>query len=169
MGVALLGLSDDAWELLLLPAAYLVLVAFLGFGLWLLAGPAEPAFEDLANVLGMKSDAEVTQDDLLDAGCRPQVVGPAMLGGPLQQEGLQGVQLVIGEGGGAADRLGIETAWEVGLAQPAMQRDTVDAKSPRDDGRGLTFPHGGDGPLAEEFAFSSSSWSSHDLFYAASA
>src|SRR5262249_36976141 len=109
------------------------------------------------------------EDDLLDAGRGPQVVGPAMLRGPLQQEGLQLVELVIGEGGGAAHRLGIEAAGDAGLAQPAMQGDAVDAEGPSDGGRGLAFAHGRDGPLAEEFAFSSSSWSSHGLFYAASA
>jgi hypothetical protein len=77
--------------------------------------------------------------------------------------------MVVREGGGAANRFGIQTARDLGLAEPAMKGDAVDTKSPGDGGRGLAFTHGRDGTLAEEFAFGSSSWSSHDLFYAASA
>jgi hypothetical protein len=87
----------------------------------------------------------------------------------LQQQGLQGAQLVIGEGGGASDRLGIQAAWDSGLAQPALQGDTVDANGAGHGGRGLALAHGGDSALAEKLAFSGSSWCSHELFYAASA
>src|SRR5262249_42715445 len=119
--------------------------------------------EHFADVLGVEIDAEVAEDDLLDAGCGPQVVGPAVLRGALQQEGLQLVELVVGEGGGAADRLGVEGPREAGPGRATVRGGAGEG------GRGLACTHGRDGPLAEEFAFSSSSWSSHGLFYAARA
>ena len=83
----------------------------------------------------------------------------------MQQQGLQLAELVVGEGRGAADRPGVEATGESGLAQPALHADAVDAEGASDGGRGLTFAHGRDGTLAKEFMRSSSSWSSHNLFY----
>src|SRR6202043_674756 len=89
--VAVAGCLHDTRELGLFPAAYVLLVPLLGLGLRFLAGPTEAAFEDLSDMLGVIGDAEVTEDYLLDTGRRPQIVGPAVLVGALQQEGLQSV------------------------------------------------------------------------------
>ena len=89
MGLPLLGLLDDPGQLLGPSVGDLLVVALLGLLLRLLAAPAQPPPDDLADVLDVVLDAEVAADDLGDPVGTPQVVAPAVGLGPLQQQALQ--------------------------------------------------------------------------------
>jgi hypothetical protein len=85
------------------------LVPLPGLPLRLLAGPAEPPLEHLADVLGVEADVEVALDQLGGPGGGPQLGAPAVGLGPLQQQGLQLLQLGVGEAGlGSGVGLGSE-------------------------------------------------------------
>jgi hypothetical protein len=58
------------------------LIALPGLLPWLLAGPAEPKLDDLANVLRMVTDAEVAADHFRDSRGGPQFGAPAVGSGP---------------------------------------------------------------------------------------
>jgi hypothetical protein len=73
------------------------LVAFLRPPLRLLAGPAQLALEDLADVLRVEGDAEVPLDEVGDAGGGPQRGPPAVRLGPLQQQPLQSLAVRLAE------------------------------------------------------------------------
>src|ERR1700722_4132615 len=151
VGVPLPRLPQDAREGLLLPAAYGILVAFLGLELRLLAGPAQTPLEDLADMLGVVGNAEVASDHFADAGRSPQVVGPAVPGGALQEQHLQLLELGIGKARLATQRLGGEATGGAGLAEPTINAAAVDAEH-FGDGRGLlSFADGFDGTLAAAF------------------
>jgi hypothetical protein len=151
----------NARDILLLPAAYAVLVALLGLGLRLLAGPAQAAFEDLADVLGVVVDAEVAQDQALDAGGGPQVVGPAVPGGAWQQESLQLVQLVVGKPVGTAQGPGVEAAGPSVQAEPAVDGSVIDAPDLGDRGRPVPLADGFDGASSSVFEFAAGNRGTH--------
>src|SRR5262249_26769706 len=93
---------------------------------------------------------------------RPEVVPPPVRCGALEQQPLQLLQLVVGQGGGASDGLGVEAARRSRLVQPALDGDAVDAKN-LGHGRGrLTLVDRSDGAFADMFPYSSSSWCSHE-------
>ena len=62
MGVALLGLGEDARELVVEPAQDGLVVVAAGAVLGLLTASVEAALEDLADVLGVEADAEMATD-----------------------------------------------------------------------------------------------------------
>ena len=85
----------------------LLVVALLGLLLRLLAAPVQPPPDHLADVLGVVVDAEVAADHLGDPVGAPQVVVPAVGLGPLQEQPLQLLDLLVGEPGlGAGVGLG---------------------------------------------------------------
>ena len=57
------GLSEDARQLVGLPAFHLLVVAFPGLAFGLLAGPAQALLEDLADVFGVVRDAQAFADE----------------------------------------------------------------------------------------------------------
>src|SRR5437870_5485321 len=99
-------------------------------------------------MFGMIVNAEVTADDLRHAGSRPQVIGPTVAGSPRQQKGFQLTQLLVGETGRSAQGLGIQTAGCAGLAQPAVNRATINAENLGDGGGILPLADRRDGALA---------------------
>lgn len=105
MGLPHIRLAEDARVLVSQPPGHLLVVPLAGLAPGLLAGPAELALEDLADVLGVVGDAEAALDEPGDAGGGPQFVVPAVVLGPLAQQPLQGGQLALGKAGAAA-RLG---------------------------------------------------------------
>jgi transposase len=87
VGLAHERLAEDARVLVAQPPGHLHVVALPGLPPGLLAGPAEPAFEDLADALGVVGDAGAALDEPGDAGGGPQLVVPAVALDALQQEG----------------------------------------------------------------------------------
>ena len=87
------GAADDLGQFLTPSVIDGDLVALPGLLLRLLAGPAEPKLDNLANMLRVVVDAEVSWDQLGDAcGC-PQLSSPAVSLGPLQEQLLEAVEL----------------------------------------------------------------------------
>jgi hypothetical protein len=110
VGIAVEGRIGDAGKRLLLPAAYALLVPLLGLGLGLLASPAQAAFEDLADMLGVIGDAELAADDFGDPGGGPQVGGPAVAGGAWQEKGVRPTNRVVAQAGAGSRGEGVKTA-----------------------------------------------------------
>jgi hypothetical protein len=79
------------------------------------------------------------------------------------------MELVIGQGGWASHRLGVEAARCTGHAEPAVQGDAMDAEYLGNRGGRLALTDGGDSAFTEMFAFSSGSGCSHTSFYASAA
>jgi hypothetical protein len=106
---SLAGLADDVGQVLTPSVADGLHVPLLGPFLGLLAGPVEASLEDLANVLGMEGDLELTFDQLGDPTGGPQFGSPAVVLGPLLEMVFQLLELGIVEPGlGSGVRLGGE-------------------------------------------------------------
>src|SRR5436190_21875965 len=73
VSIALLRFGEEPGELVLAPQAYRFLVTLPGPLLWLLAGPPQTPLEDLADMLGVIADVEVSVDKSGDACSGPQV------------------------------------------------------------------------------------------------
>ena len=82
MGLSSPGSSDDFGQFLTPSVVDGDRVTLLGLFLRLLAGPAEPELEDLTDVLGVVSDAEMSVDQHGDAGGGPKLGAPAGLLAP---------------------------------------------------------------------------------------
>jgi hypothetical protein len=95
VGLATPRFTEDAGELIGLPAFYLLVVALPGTSLRLVAGPVQPPAEQAADVGRVILDAEVAEDDLGYSGCGPQFVGEAVGRWPLREELFQFGQLGI--------------------------------------------------------------------------
>ena len=67
MGLALPGFPKHARQLIVLPAFDLLVIAFARLAFGLLAGPAQTALEDLADVFGVVRDAEALSNEAGDA------------------------------------------------------------------------------------------------------
>jgi hypothetical protein len=134
----------DAGEVIGLPSLRLLVAAFAGLALRLLAGPLQALLEDLADVFGVVANAEVALNQAGDTIRGPELVGPTMLLGPLQQESLQLAQLVRGEArGGTGVGLAGQTGLRARQTPPTMDGSFVDAEDARDRGGGL--------PVFDEF------------------
>jgi hypothetical protein len=94
MGLAAAGSADDLGQFLTPSVVDGNRVALLGLLLRLLATPVEPTLDDLADVLGVITDAEMATDHLGDPCSRPQLGPPAMGFGTLQKQLLELLELV---------------------------------------------------------------------------
>src|SRR3954451_22315205 len=130
-----------------------------------LAGPAQTPAEDLAGVLDVVRDGEVTLDHLGDPLGGPEGIGPAVGGGPLTEERLQLPELLGGEPGpGTGMRPGgPPVGGGLGHPLPAVERGAADAEDAGDDGGGLPLVHQLDGPGAATLQFGCGSDRSHAL------
>ena len=97
MGLAILGLLEDLGEVLTPSVVDLLVVALLGLLLRFLAAPPQPMPEDRADMFDVIGDPPMAVDHLGDPLGRPQDVGPAVVGRPLEQEGFQLGQLLVSE------------------------------------------------------------------------
>ena len=159
MGVAPPGLGQDARERLLPPALDLLVVALGGPVLGLLGASVEALFEDLADVLGVVGEAEVAADDRGDALGRPQLGGPAVGAGAVQQQVFEVLQLVVAQARGRA-RVGLggqAVGMRAGGLAPAVEGGAGDAQDAGDGGRGLAAVHEFDRMAATAFQFGGSS------------
>src|SRR5580704_9785039 len=99
VGLAYPGLAHDTREFISLPSLDLLLIAFAGPALRLLAGPAEFVLEDLAYVFGMEGDAEIALDQARDPISAPKLVGPAVLLGTIEEQGFEFDHLALAQTG----------------------------------------------------------------------
>ncbi len=140
VGLAFPGFSEDARQLIGLPALHLLVVAFAGLALGLLAGPAQSLLEDLADVLGVVGDAEAFADEPGDAVGGPQFVVPAVFLGALEKEAFEFAEVVVGQPGrGAGDGPGVQAVGLAGHASPAVQGGDADAEDAGDRGGGFAL------------------------------
>src|SRR5262249_9403691 len=166
VGLPLPRLAEDARQLIRQPALHLLVVALAGLALGLLAGPTEPALEDLAHMLGVVGDAEALADEPCDAVGGPQLVGPAVLVGALPQEAFEFAEVVVRQPGRRArDGLGIEAMRPAGHPAPAMQGGRADAEDAGDHGRGFALVDEFHRATAAAFQFSCGSFGSHTCYY----
>src|SRR5262245_26131515 len=98
-------------------------------------------------MLGVVGDAEVPADDDGDAGRGPQVGGPSVAGGALQEQAFQLGQLGVGQAVRAVQGDGVEAAGGACEADPAVDGGALDAEDAGDGGGGLAFAVGRDGAL----------------------
>ena len=162
MSLAILGLLEDLGEFLTPSVIDLLGVALLGLLLRFLAGPAQPLAEDLAGMLDVVRDGEVTPDHLGDPLGGPEGIGPAVGGGPLTEERLLLLELLGGEPGPGTGMGpgGQPLGGGLGHLLPAVERGAADAEDAGDDGGGLALTHQFDGPGAAALQLgSSSNWS----------
>jgi len=107
VGLAATGSADDLGQFLTPSVVDGNWVTLLGLLLRLLATPVEPTLDDLADVLGVVTDAEMATDHLGDPCSRPQLGPPAMGFSTLQKQLLELLELVgIEARGSAGVRLG---------------------------------------------------------------
>src|SRR5262249_20641472 len=144
------------------PALHLLVVALARLAPGLLAGPAEPPLEDLADVLGVVGPAEALADEPRHAGGGPQLVGPAVLPGTLGEEALELLEVVVGQprrrtGAGA----GVEAVRPAGQAPPAMHGGGLDTEDAGDLGRGLAPLDQFNGAATPALQFFGGSFGSH--------
>jgi len=118
-------------------------------------------------VFGVVVHAEAAADEGGHAGGSPQLVGPAVLVGTLQEEAFQFVQVVVGEPrGGAGDGFGVEAMRVSGQAAPAMDGGFMDAQDAGDGGGRFPVVNQVHGSAASAFEFSCSSYGScHIVLY----
>lgn len=86
MSAALSRLADETGKLDLSEVSNLGVVAFAGSATRLLRRPVESFAEDAADVIVMERDAEVPLNEDGDASAGPQLGGPAVGFGSLQEE-----------------------------------------------------------------------------------
>jgi hypothetical protein len=94
VGLAAAGSADDLGQFLTPSVVDGNRVTLLGLLLRLLATPVEPTLDDLADVLGVVTDAEMAADHLGDPCGGPQLGPPAMGFGTLQKQLLELLELV---------------------------------------------------------------------------
>ena len=82
MGLASPGPADDLRQFLTPSVSNGDLVTFPGPPLGLLAGPGQAMLADLADMLGVEADLEMTFDELGDACGGPQLGAPPVSLGP---------------------------------------------------------------------------------------
>lgn len=163
MSLLLPGTLDDLGEFLTPSLVDLLGVALLGLLSRLLAAPAEPVPEDLADGLGVVLDTEVAADHLGDPPSTPQGVGPAVDLGSLERERFELLELFIRKSDlGSRMRLGGQPlGCGLGQSLPALQRGAADAQDASDEGGRLSLVHQLDSPSATTFQFGCSSLRSH--------
>jgi hypothetical protein len=159
MSVARPGLGQDARELPVQPAQDGFVVVSPRALLRLLTASVEAALEDLADVLGVETDPEVSADECGDARGRPEIVEPTVGGGPLQEEVLPVDQLVVAQARGRT-RMGLGSqalGMGAGLTLPAVERVAASTEDARDVRGGLALVQEIDGTPAAAFEFSGAS------------
>ena len=121
-------------------------------------------------MLGVVLQPEVPVNDGGDAVGSPELVGPAVMLGPLEQELFEVVQLLRAEARRRPRmRLGVQAGLAVREAPPAMDRGFMHAEDSGNDGGGFATLHEFDRATAAAFEFScGSNWSCHALLYARS-
>jgi hypothetical protein len=93
VGATLLRFPENPRELIAFPAVDLVVVTLPSTPLGLLARPAQPGVQETTNMIGIVRDAKVAVDEGGDAPAGPQLVGPAVGLGALEQQLFQLPQL----------------------------------------------------------------------------
>jgi hypothetical protein len=94
VGLAAAGPADDLGQFLTPSVVDGNLVTFPGLLLRLLATPVEPKLDDLADVLGVVTDAEMAADHLGDPRGGPQLGPPAVGSGTFAEQVLELIELV---------------------------------------------------------------------------
>ena len=109
MGLTLPGVAQETRQRIGLPTVHLLVVAFARLAFGFLAGPAQAALENLADVFGVVRYAEALSDQAGDAIGGPQFVGPAVGLGALEQQLLELAELFLGQPRrGAGSGLGLQ-------------------------------------------------------------
>ena len=118
-------------------------------------------------MLRVIADAEVAVDQRGHARGGPEVVGPTVVLGALQQQALDLRPLPRGQAGlGAGVGLGAQAGAAAGVTTPAVDGGLMGAQDARDGGRGLALLQQLHRPAATPLQFSSSSdGSSHTRLY----
>jgi hypothetical protein len=163
VGLAAAGASDDPGQFLAPSVLDGDFVTLLGLALGLLAGPAELMLEDLADVLGMEADVEMTANQLGSSIGGPQFGAPAMDLGASEQQRLQAAHLIVIEPGRPA---GVALGGELlgGLLiqlQPGVDGGAGAAQEAGDLAGMLAFVDKLNGAAAPTFEFFCSSYGSH--------
>lgn len=162
----LVGLAENASQFIALPAFDLLVVAFAGLASRLLAGPTQTLFEDFTHVFRVEGDAQALLDKACHAIGGPQLVGPAVFLGTLQQKAFEFAEMVVGKSWrGAGQGPGVQAVGFLGHASPAMYRGSADTEDAGDDGRGLALFDEFDGAATAAFEFSGCSFRSHTVLY----
>lgn len=163
MGLAGFGLLDDSGQFLTPSVVDRLGVVLFGLGLRLLADPAEPFLDQLADMLGMVADTKVAADHLGDPRGGPQEVGTAVGFGPFEQESFEFLDLLgaepdlgskVGFGGKSVGR-------RLGHLFPAVERSPAHTEDAGDGGRRLALFDHRDGASASSFEFGNGSNGSH--------
>ena len=118
-------------------------------------------------MLGMVRDAQAFAEQAGDAAGGPQLVGPAVRLGALEQELFQKAELVVGKAWGVARvGTGLQAVRLPGQPPPAVDGRRQDAQDARDGGGRFTLFHQFNRPSATAFEFSRCSFGSHASLYA---
>jgi hypothetical protein len=118
---ATVGLTEDAWEFVTLPAFHLLVVALPGTPLRFVAGPVQATAEQTADVFGVILDAEVPLDEESHPSGRPQFIGETVGRCPLQEKLFQFGQLGVRESAfGPGGRFGGEAVSLASHLSPAV-------------------------------------------------
>ena len=163
MGLAAAGSADDLGQFLTPSVVDGDLVTLPGLFLRLLATPVEPKLDDLADVLGVITDAEMATDYLGDPCSRPQLGPPAMGSGTFAEQFLELIELVVVEAWGPARvRLGSELGRGFALQfQPSVDRGPAAAEEAGDVVGMLALVYQLNGAATPAFEFLCSSDTSH--------
>ena len=163
MRLALPRLAQAAGPCSRLPAFDLLAGAFAGSALGLLARPVQPLFAELANGFRVVGDSEAIAEEACDPVGRPQRMVPAVGLGPLQEQGFQVVEVVVGQAwGGSRRRPGRQSVLSLRPSPPAVDGGGAYAEDTGDDGRGFPRCDEFDGTATATLAVSSSSCGSHN-------
>ena len=146
VGLAAPGPADDPGQFLTPSVVDGHLVPLPGPPLRLLAGPAQPPLEDLADVLGVEGDAEVPLDQLGDPGGGPQLGPPAVGLGPFRA-GLPVPESLAGQRGPGVG-LGGELPRGLGELHPGVDGGAAAAEEVGDVVGGFALLDEFDGPEA---------------------
>jgi hypothetical protein len=144
---------DDARELGAFPTGDGFLISFAGAALGFLRRPAESLAEEAADMIVVKSNAEMVLDQLGDARRGPQGIGPAVRHRTLLQQGFQLAELLIGHlPGPMRMRLGCERGFGLALT-PAVHRRPMHAQEACDACHAFPLAEQGDTTMAPPFEF----------------
>jgi hypothetical protein len=163
MGLAPPGPADDLGQFLTPSVVDGDLVTLPGLLLRFLAGPVEPELDDLADVFGVVTDAEVALDDFGDPCGSPQLGPPAVGFGALQEQLLELDELAgVESRRSAGARLGGELGRGFALQfEPSVNRGPAAAEEACDGGGMLALTNELNSAATPAFEFLCSSDGSH--------
>jgi hypothetical protein len=163
VGLASSGPADDLGQFLTPSVVDDSFFTLPGLLLRLLAGPVEPKLDDLADVFGVVTDAEVAANDFGDPCGSPQLGPPAVDFGPLQEQLFELTELVgIESRRSAGARLGGELGRGFALQfEPGVNRGPAAAEEMGHHGGMLTLINELNSAATPAFEFFCSSDGSH--------